>query len=145
MEKPVDEEENCPVKEFKRAVCEECRENPFKYKCPGCGLRSCSLPCVKVHKERTHCTGKRNRTQFVPLSQFDENWLISDYNMLEEVLRMTESARRSRAGAGDSKTARFMPSGKKALYNQARNRNTNLLLQPKGMSKNKINRSYYDK
>ncbi|GLJ52472.1 hypothetical protein SUGI_1116170 [Cryptomeria japonica] len=139
------EEEVEDVKDLKRAICEECRENPFKYKCPGCGLRSCSLPCVKAHKLRTRCTGKRNRTQYVPLSQFDENWLVSDYNLLEEILRMTEAAKRTRAGADDSRSARFMRGGKSRLNIQAKNRNINLLLQPKGMLKNKINRSYYDK
>lgn len=58
-------------------LCEECKLKESKYKCPGCSFRSCSLPCVKAHKERTGCMGKRNRTQFVPLSQFDDNQLLS--------------------------------------------------------------------
>jgi hypothetical protein len=58
-------------------LCEECKANPSKYKCPGCSVRSCSLPCVKAHKQRAGCTGKRNQTQFVPLSQFDDNLLVS--------------------------------------------------------------------
>ncbi|KAF2319351.1 hypothetical protein GH714_014968 [Hevea brasiliensis] len=58
-------------------LCEECKENPSKYKCPGCPIRSCSLPCVKAHKQRTGCLGKRLQTQFVPLSQFNDNLLLS--------------------------------------------------------------------
>lgn len=65
--------------------CEECKSNPSKYKCPGCLVHSCSLPCVKAHKERTGCTGKRNQTQFVPLSQFDDNILLSGTYTLETV------------------------------------------------------------
>lgn len=57
-------------------LCEECGQNPSKYKCPGCSLRTCSLPCVKSHKQRTSCTGKRPTT-FVPLSEFNDNLLIS--------------------------------------------------------------------
>ncbi|BBG96302.1 HIT-type Zinc finger family protein, partial [Prunus dulcis] len=38
-----------------------------------------SLPCVKAHKLRTGCTGKRNQTNFVPLSQIDNNQLLSGY------------------------------------------------------------------
>lgn len=58
--------------------CDECKTNEFKYKCPGCTLRSCSLTCVKAHKQRTGCTGKRQQqTQFVPLSKFDDNILLS--------------------------------------------------------------------
>ena len=40
-------------------------------------MRSCSLPCVKAHKQHTGCTGKRQQTQFVPLSQFDDKLLKS--------------------------------------------------------------------
>ncbi|GMP62527.1 hypothetical protein CsSME_00024607 [Camellia sinensis var. sinensis] len=58
-------------------VCEECKVEASKYKCPGCSIRSCSLPCVKAHKERTACTGKRQQTHFVPLSHFDDNLLLS--------------------------------------------------------------------
>jgi hypothetical protein len=58
-------------------MCEECGKNVFKYKCPGCGVRSCGLECVKAHKNRTNCSGKRNRTAFVPISEFDDNVLIS--------------------------------------------------------------------
>lgn len=58
--------------------CDECKTNDFKYKCPGCSIRSCSLPCVKAHKQRTGCTGKRQQqTEFVPLSKFDDNLLLS--------------------------------------------------------------------
>ena len=58
-------------------ICQECKAKPSKYKCPGCSIRSCSLPCVKAHKDRTACTGKRNQTQFVPMSQMDDNLLLS--------------------------------------------------------------------
>jgi len=126
-----------------RPNCEECGKNPWKYKCPGCGLRSCGLPCVKAHKERTQCTGKRNRAQFVPISQFDDNWLVSDYNLLEEALRITEAAKRSRTPLGGIR--RFPSRPRKAFRNQARNRNTELLFLPDGMSKNETNRSYYNK
>uniref|UniRef100_A0A251T8L5 Box C/D snoRNA protein 1 n=1 Tax=Helianthus annuus TaxID=4232 RepID=A0A251T8L5_HELAN len=62
-------------------LCDECKTNEFKYKCPGCSVRSCSLPCVKAHKQRTGCTGKRQQlTEFVPLSKFDDNLLLSGIN-----------------------------------------------------------------
>jgi len=62
---------------MKDSVCEECKQNPWKYKCPGCSIRSCALPCVKAHKQRTGCTGKRKFTDVVPLSKFDDNLLLS--------------------------------------------------------------------
>jgi len=61
----------------KGSPCEECGEQPWKYRCPGCGSLTCSLPCVQAHKRRTACTGKRPRTDPVPLARFDDNQLIS--------------------------------------------------------------------
>ncbi|VDK27882.1 unnamed protein product, partial [Anisakis simplex] len=33
-------------------LCDQCRKEPFKYKCPRCLFRSCSLQCSKHHKEQ---------------------------------------------------------------------------------------------
>lgn len=81
MEKQQQEEEplslNSDLKKQETVLCEECKEKPSKYKCPGCSVRSCSLDCVKAHKQRASCSGKRSQTHFVPLSQFDDNLLLS--------------------------------------------------------------------
>lgn len=73
----MENQEDPAPKPKDQPLCEECKQNPSKYKCPGCAVRSCGLSCVKAHKQRTGCTGKRNQTQFVPISQFDDNLLIS--------------------------------------------------------------------
>ncbi|ONI20260.1 hypothetical protein PRUPE_2G005000 [Prunus persica] len=125
-------------------ICEECKANPSKYKCPGCSIRSCSLPCVKAHKLRTGCTGKRNQTNFVPLSQIDNNQLLSDYNLLEEVKRVSESAQRLR-----NKLCRYnyyrLPDHLKSLRGAASSRRTKLLFLPSGMSKREKNQTRYDR
>ncbi|XP_027338515.1 box C/D snoRNA protein 1-like [Abrus precatorius] len=124
-------------------LCEECKCNPWKYKCPGCSLHSCSLPCVKSHKVRTGCAGKRNQTQFIPLSQFDDNLLLSDYNLLEEVKRVAESAQRMRDKLG--MYAYFkLPHQLKSLRSAAGSRRTKVLFLPNGMSKREKNQSRYD-
>ncbi|XP_042515508.1 box C/D snoRNA protein 1-like [Macadamia integrifolia] len=125
------------------SLCEECSLNPSKYRCPGCSFRSCSLPCVKAHKQRTGCTGKRLRTQFVPLSQFDDNLLISDYNFLEEAKKAAESAQRMRRGKFGSFHFK-LPFKLRMLRNAAGRRKTRLLLLPEGMSKREKNQSRYD-
>lgn len=58
-------------------LCEICTKNPSKYKCPGCSIRTCCLSCVKAHKERTECTGKKQYNDVVPLSVFNDNLLLS--------------------------------------------------------------------
>ncbi|KAL5457277.1 hypothetical protein EMCRGX_G034525 [Ephydatia muelleri] len=71
-------------------LCESCHKLPFKYKCPKCDRKSCSLSCVKQHKTEYGCDGTRSKTSFVPLSEFSDNHLLSDYNFLEDVNRYLE-------------------------------------------------------
>ncbi|CBI38921.3 unnamed protein product, partial [Vitis vinifera] len=120
-----------------------CKLNLSKHTCPGCFVRSCSLPCVKAHKQQTGCTGKRQRTQFVPLSQFDDNLLLSDYNLLEEVKRVAESAQRTRVNlCGHSHFK--IPSHPRGLSNASQSHRTKLLFLPSGMSKREKNKSEYN-
>ncbi|KAJ9158698.1 hypothetical protein P3X46_024259 [Hevea brasiliensis] len=124
-------------------LCEECKENPSKYKCPGCSIRSCSLPCVKAHKQRTGCSGKRLQTQFVPLSQFNDNLLLSDYSLLEEMKRVAESAQRMRTKLCAYPQFR-LPAHLRSLKGAAAGRRTKLLFLPSGMSKREKNQSRYN-
>ncbi|CAM9602722.1 unnamed protein product, partial [Hapterophycus canaliculatus] len=48
-------------------TCSVCKENPSKYRCPGCSAPYCSLACNKAHKAggggedpTPPCTGKRS-------------------------------------------------------------------------------------
>ncbi|KAL4973497.1 hypothetical protein BDW66DRAFT_102020 [Aspergillus desertorum] len=38
------------------SLCEVCATEPFKYRCPTCGLTSCSLGCTRTHK--IYCAAK---------------------------------------------------------------------------------------
>ena len=58
-------------------MCEGCSVQVSRYKCPACSFRSCSLPCVRAHKLKTSCSGKRDRTSFLPVSAFDDSRLLS--------------------------------------------------------------------
>ncbi|EER18252.1 conserved hypothetical protein, partial [Perkinsus marinus ATCC 50983] len=40
------------------SLCQVCKNNDFKYTCPACSMRTCSLECVNAHKAKTNCTGK---------------------------------------------------------------------------------------
>ncbi|CAK7331815.1 unnamed protein product [Dovyalis caffra] len=148
MENQHQEEEpsssNSDLKRQETLLCEQCKENPSKYKCPGCSVRSCSLNCVKAHKQRTSCTGKRSQTHFVPLSQFDDNLLLSDYNLLEEIKRVAESARRTRSKLHPYPPRFKYPSSLQGLKHAAATRRTKLLFLPSGMSKREKNQTLYD-
>ncbi|KAJ0973275.1 hypothetical protein J5N97_021234 [Dioscorea zingiberensis] len=125
------------------SLCEECGVNPWKYRCPGCSIRTCALPCVKAHKQRTSCTGKRSRIEPIPLSQFDDALLLSDYNFLEEGKRVADSARRTISGFRGCMGFQ-LPPRLKILRNAARRRRTQVLFLSQGMSKRERNQSRYD-
>ena len=58
-------------------ICAQCGTDVAKYRCPRCNIRTCSAGCVKAHKDDTGCTGKRDRTAYVSLREFDDRQLGS--------------------------------------------------------------------
>jgi hypothetical protein len=48
------------------------------------GIWNPRLMCILTdHKERTGCTGKRNRAAYVPLDEYSECHMASDFRLLE--------------------------------------------------------------
>lgn len=69
-------------------LCSICHVQPPKYKCPGCGARTCSVPCIKKHKTRAGCDGRRNPRAFVPLSRLRTDAGVDhDFNFLSSIER----------------------------------------------------------
>ena len=56
--------------------------------------RTCSLACSKAHKDRSGCTGKRRREQFISVDEYTENTMMSDYWLLEGITGVAEGAER---------------------------------------------------
>ncbi|KAH3899176.1 Bcd1p SCDLUD_004605 [Saccharomycodes ludwigii] len=47
-------------------LCSICQKQTFKYKCPRCFVKTCSLPCSKMHKLTLNCSGKQyDPTEYV--------------------------------------------------------------------------------
>ncbi|KAL5226506.1 hypothetical protein ABZP36_014771 [Zizania latifolia] len=130
----------------KGTPCEECGERPWKYRCPGCSRLTCGLPCVQSHKRRTACTGKRPRADPVPLSQFDDNLLLSDYNFLEETNQVMESAHRLIGAFGRNYELHgaMLPKWLFFLRKAAQRRGTCLHFLPRGMARREQNRSRHN-
>ena len=74
-------------------TCSSCAE-PAKYTCPGCEARSCSLACVRAHKEASGCSGRRPPSTYRPMADFDDLTLLRDYQFLEHANRTLDSADR---------------------------------------------------
>ena len=69
--------------------CWGCPSTP-KYKCPKCSTRSCSLDCVRRHKDEAACDGLRDKVKFMPVGQFKDMDIVNDYRLLEEVTKQVD-------------------------------------------------------
>ncbi|KAK7084542.1 Box C/D snoRNA protein 1 [Halocaridina rubra] len=66
-------------------TCSVCIANLAKYTCPSCKIKTCSLSCVKTHKDDTSCSGVRSKTAMIHKEDMDNLTLLSDYRFLEEI------------------------------------------------------------
>ncbi|XP_034035407.1 box C/D snoRNA protein 1 [Thalassophryne amazonica] len=138
----VENSEENGVKAKKRKIslsnCSVCGSDEAKYRCPACLTLSCSLLCVKKHKEAKGCSGVRNKTGFVALLQFDEMTLLSDYRFLEDTGRFADSASRDsliRVPRTTFKTTK--------LTSSARKMNITLRCLPVTFTKNRENSTIF--
>jgi len=74
--------------------CVICKEREAIYCCPACSVKTCSLTCCRIHKEKSGCNGKRNRVGFVPLHTYSDSTLSSDFHFLEDVLAKSQRGKR---------------------------------------------------
>ena len=66
-------------------LCQVCGQAPAKYTCPKCKLKTCSLNCVKQHKEGGKCDGMKPKTVFVPAAEMDADMLAKDCHFLDQI------------------------------------------------------------
>jgi len=124
----------------KMTGCDSCDNEDGRYCCPSCDRRSCSVNCVKQHKLQYGCTGKRARTDFVPIEKFDDSLIVRDYRFLEEVGREEDSCKRSIAQTPQKAAGRW-----KQLQKQVTDRGTTLMLMPPSFSRRKQNTTSFSK
>lgn len=79
--------------------CASC-SSPAKYCCPKCSTLSCSLTCVKKHKEQKSCDGVRDKTAFVSVDSFHEKHLCSDLHFLEDMNRKIDNVSKAKKNYG---------------------------------------------
>ncbi|KAI8957903.1 hypothetical protein F5Y11DRAFT_337939 [Daldinia sp. FL1419] len=73
------------------SLCTICHTQAPKYKCPRCGTRTCSLACVKKHKNWSSCNGERDPTVYIPREKLKTDAGIDhDYNFLTKIERSVE-------------------------------------------------------
>nr|XP_054769939.1 box C/D snoRNA protein 1-like [Lytechinus pictus] len=114
--------------------CEMCKQEPSKYTCPRCLIKTCCLSCVKTHKSQRGCSGVRDKTAYVPIKKFTEDHLLSDYRLLEDIDRKRYSAQQDVKSKPGYLNFRW-----KLVIKKAAERGVRLRLLPHFFSKHKEN------
>lgn len=93
-----------PAKRERLGDCEVCNQGvQGKYRCPRCSIVFCSAACCKKHKADTGCNGIRDKCAFVPLDQFNDRTMLSDYVLLEDAQRKKDNGYRTLNGISNSR------------------------------------------
>ncbi|KAH8383869.1 hypothetical protein KR009_010932 [Drosophila setifemur] len=127
--------------ELRLGMCEVCADKEARYACPKCEVKTCSLPCVQIHKKELQCDGQRDRTKFVPLSEMTAREFMSDYCFLEEATRFTENRKRD-PGKRFTHENRRLP--KFRMRTAAQKRNIRLQLLLPHFSRHRENTTFLD-
>ena len=128
------------------ALCAICHVNAIKYTCPRCSIHTCSLPCVKRHKQYAQCSGVRNPAAYRKRAELATPTSIDqDFNFITKVERTLQRAEDDVADRG----IHLAPAGLNRLGGPARTkfemelqaRDIKLIRAPEGLSRRKQNRS----
>lgn len=121
-------------------LCQVCGRNDAKYVCPACKMQTCSLDCVKRHKEETKCTGVKPKTGFIPLSEMDEATLVRDCRLLDTVVNKASFIKAQNTQSAPKKSNKWQ----KHLSNTCIDRGITVRFMPSASSRAKGNKTRYD-
>ncbi|CAF2642989.1 unnamed protein product [Rotaria sp. Silwood2] len=125
--------------------CSICYQNPIKYTCPRCSIRTCSLSCCLEHKKTLNCNGQRDKTSFKPLDKMNDLDLLSDYRFLEEINRQVETSKRNELG-NKMKSFNEVKYFQKLIQNKLKTLGSiQILYLPRFSTKHKQNQMWFDK
>ncbi|KAF2638015.1 HIT finger domain-containing protein [Massarina eburnea CBS 473.64] len=121
-------------------LCSICNTTKFKYRCPGCAARTCSLPCYKRHQQWAQCNGKRDPTKFVKKSQLETPAGIDhDFNFLTGIERGLEKAARSVEGTSSGTASDLRH--RRPVDQRLAATGVTVIRAPKGLSRQKDNKT----
>ncbi|KAF8450771.1 hypothetical protein L210DRAFT_3609054 [Boletus edulis BED1] len=134
---------------------------PARYKCPRCATPTCSLPCSRMHKQDTGCTGERDKVHYVPMNAYGWGTMMRDYCYLEDVGRkvsecgndIVRGGYMGNTGASKAASMQKFSRGRKsttgrskrdALRNYLETLRIDVELLPAGMERRNVNQSTFD-
>lgn len=80
----LNQEGNIPKEAIILDICSICHVSAFKYKCPRCSIKTCSLACSKAHKSQTSCSGIKDLQYAKTITDVSE--LMTDVKYLSGMI-----------------------------------------------------------
>ena len=117
----------------------------YKYRCPRCSALTCSLPCIKRHKQWAQCNGVRDPAVYVKQKDLaTPKGIDHDYNYLTSIERELDRAEREATSRGvilaDSSDRKANKKrGEASLEAAVEKCGAVVVKAPKGMSRSKQN------
>ena len=76
--------------------CEMCKEKEFKYTCPRCLIKTCSVNCVKAHKNKFTCTGLKDKFKAnTNLKEYKDADFFRDIRYINDTINSINSSNKA--------------------------------------------------
>jgi len=119
---------------------------PHNYRCPRCSTLTCSLPCIKRHKQWAECNGVRDPSAYIKHKDLaTPKGIDHDYNYLTSIERELDHAEKNATSRGVVLEEDVRPRGQRygkgemALEAAFERCGVTVVRAPKGMSRSKLN------
>ena len=125
--------------------------HPHKYRCPRCSTLTCSLPCIKRHKQWAQCNGVRDPTKYMKRSDLaTPKGIDHDYNYLTSIERELDHAEKNATSRGfvleEERRRSKQPLKGETQFNAALEKCGVVVAKaPKGMTRSKRNETICSK
>ena len=131
--------------EEQKILCEICKKEAYKYNCPKCKIKTCSVKCVKAHKKKYGCDGEKDKFQLVSKqSDYTEQVFYRDVNFLNNAIKDINISNKkiyNLTEDTDTSQNKIFKTFKRILK---KFRDINYFKSPMIMECNKFNKSYSD-
>ena len=131
--------------EEKKELCEICKKEEYKYNCPKCEIKTCSVNSVKAHKKKYGCDGKKDKFKLISKqADYNEQAFHRDVNFLNTAINDINTANKkvyNLTEYTDTSQNKTFKTFKRILK---KFRDINYFKSPMIMECNKYNKSYSD-
>ena len=141
-----DEEKYCEdIIESPKILCEICKKEEYKYNCPRCLIKTCSVKCVKAHKKKFGCDGEKDKFRLITKQEdYNEKVFHRDVKFLNNAINDINTSNKKiyyLSEETNSSRTKLFKTFKRILK---KFRDINYFKSPLIMQCDKINKSYSD-